>query len=167
MDSGEEQWEHCLQSREPGGRGGRALLLNSVGSCGQGGDKDYSHRPNQLFFVSLTLIHQFSRGEETKGVRKAWLLYSVLSATAICYSLAPWQLTVISSKAVDDVHVLPESVLVVLGAEYWPHLCPALPNVWDVILTEEEMVGGHLTGYRQTILLSNTDYSHLGGKGIQ
>ena len=73
--------------------------------------------------------------------------------------------TVVGSKAVDDIQVLPECHLVFLRAEPWSHLRPSLPDPGDVLVTEEEVVGTHLAGHVDTLLLGNADYSNLEGGG--
>ena len=69
--------------------------------------------------------------------------------------------TMICGKAVDNVQVLPESLLVLLRYKNWPHLRPPLTNARNVIFTEEQVMGTHFTRDWKTLLFGNTNYSNL------
>ncbi len=73
----------------------------------------------------------------------------------------------ISSKAVNNVHILPESILVIFRAEHRPDLCPSLANVRDVLITEEEMVRGHFTRHREIFLFGSTNDCNLSHTKIE
>ena len=49
----------------------------------------------------------------------------------------------IGGKAVDDVQVLPESVLVLFGTENRSYLSAPFADPWDVIFTEEQVMRTH------------------------
>ena len=74
-------------------------------------------------------------------------------------------LTVIGGKAVNDVQVLPESILVLLGAENRSHLRSSLADPRDVILTKEQVMWTHFARDGQTFLLCHTDDGNLKNKG--
>ena len=67
----------------------------------------------------------------------------------------------IRSNTVNDVNVVPERLLVLLGDQDRPHLCPALPQDGDVVRGEEKKVRAHLTGHRQTLDLSSGYHLYL------
>ena len=67
----------------------------------------------------------------------------------------------VSGKAVDDVDVIPEGVLVVTATQSRAYLTPPTANARDIVLAEEEVVGTHFTRDLQTPLLGKTDYSNL------
>ena len=55
----------------------------------------------------------------------------------------------VGGEAVNHVQVLPEGVLVYLGAQYRADFGKASTDVGDVVLGEEEVVRGNLAGDRQ------------------
>ena len=67
----------------------------------------------------------------------------------------------VGGKAVNDVHVVPERLLVVTGDEAGPDLCPAGADPTSVLVTEEEVVGADLAGHGNTLLLGNPDDGNL------
>lgn len=69
--------------------------------------------------------------------------------------------TVICGKAIDDVQVLPECFLVLLGAQHWSHLRSALADAGNIVLTEKQVVGGHLTSDGKSFLFGNADNGNL------
>lgn len=68
----------------------------------------------------------------------------------------------VSGEAVDDVHVLPERLHVLAGAQRWPHGCTALPEAPQVVLAQEKVVRGHLARHRDPPLLGRLDEDDLG-----
>lgn len=74
----------------------------------------------------------------------------------------PPGLTVVRGEAVDGVHVLPESLQVLAGAQCWPHGRPALPEAPQVVPAQEEVVRGHLARHRDPLLLRCLDEEDLG-----
>lgn len=64
-------------------------------------------------------------------------------------------------EAVDGVHVLPERLHVLAGAQRWPHSCSTLPEAPQVIPAQKEMVWGHLTRHRDPLLLGCLDEEDL------
>lgn len=67
----------------------------------------------------------------------------------------------VSGKAVDGVHVLPEGLQVLGGAQCWAHGPTALPKAPQVILAQEEVVWGHLARHRDPLLLGRLDEEDL------
>ena len=64
----------------------------------------------------------------------------------------------VGGEAVDDVHVLPECFLILLGAQDGSHLCTTLPQERNIICREEEMVGTYFAGNVDSLLLHCTDH---------
>lgn len=62
-------------------------------------------------------------------------------------------LTVIGGEAVNDVNVLPQSLLVLSRYQAWPDLTSTLTYPVKVIRGQEKVVWGHLTSYSQSSLL--------------
>lgn len=59
--------------------------------------------------------------------------------------------TMISGEAVNHVHVLPESLLILLGGEGWPHLTLVVANAIQIVGTQEQVMGTHFTRDWQTL----------------
>lgn len=69
----------------------------------------------------------------------------------------------VSGEAVDGVHILPEGLLVLGGAQRWAHSTTALPEAPQVILAQEEVVWGHFARHRDPLLLGCLDEEDLEG----
>ena len=63
----------------------------------------------------------------------------------------------ICGEAVNDTQVVPQGLLVFLGAQHGSDLHEAWPGLGRILLTEEEVVGAHLTGDLEVLLLSQLD----------
>lgn len=72
----------------------------------------------------------------------------------------------VSGKAVDDVHVLPERLHVLAGAQLRPHGRTALPEAPQVVPAQEEVVRGHLARHRDPPLLGRLDEEDLGRAAV-
>lgn len=68
----------------------------------------------------------------------------------------------VGGKAVDDVHVVPERLHVLAGAQLRPHGRTALPEAPQVVLAQEEVMRGHLARHRDPPLLGRLDQEDLG-----
>lgn len=71
-------------------------------------------------------------------------------------------LTVVGCEAVNDVHVFPEGLHVLPGSQHGAYLRPAVPDVRHVLLTQEEVMGRHLTRHLDAFLLGHPDDQNLG-----
>lgn len=67
----------------------------------------------------------------------------------------------VSGKAVNDIQVLPEGIHVLPRAQHGAYLHFAQPKCVYIILTQEEVVGGHLTCHLDAFLFSSSDYLDL------
>ena len=65
--------------------------------------------------------------------------------------------TMISSKAVNDVDVVPQGMLVLLGYQVRPDVRLPPPNALLVLSTQEQVVGSHLACHREALLLGCLD----------
>ena len=68
------------------------------------------------------------------------------------------QLTVISCETVDDIHVVPQCLLVFFSDDGWLNLDPVGTDPWRVPFSEEQVVGRHFTRHGHSLLLCRTDY---------
>ena len=69
--------------------------------------------------------------------------------------------TVISGETVDDVHVFPERLAVLLGDEGGSDLAAARPDAAQILGRQEQMVRSHLTCHRPPLLLRRADHQDL------
>lgn len=72
--------------------------------------------------------------------------------------------TVVSGEAVDDVQVLPKRLHVLTRAQHGPHLRSPAADFHHIILTQEEVMGRHLTRHLDAFQLRCSDDGNLGGK---
>ena len=70
-------------------------------------------------------------------------------------------LTMVSCKAVDDIDVIPEGILVVTATQPRAYLTPPTPNTRDIIFAEEQVLWAYFTRHLDTLLLGKTDYRNL------
>ena len=69
--------------------------------------------------------------------------------------------TVVSGKAVNDVHVVPQRLSVLLGYEHRSDLSPAGADPRQILRREEEMMWRRLARHRPTLLLRGADHCNL------
>lgn len=79
----------------------------------------------------------------------------------LAHSYHPPGLTMVCGEAVDGVHVLPECLHILAGAQRWPHGCSALPKAPQVIPAQEKVVWGYLACHQDPFLLGCLDEDDL------
>lgn len=67
----------------------------------------------------------------------------------------------VCSKAVNGVQVFPKGLHVFASAQHGAHLTPTFPNTPEVFLAEKEVMGSHLTGHLNALLLCCFDDQDL------
>ena len=67
----------------------------------------------------------------------------------------------VSSKAVNDVHVIPQCLLIFLCDQHGAHLAPEVAYALQVSRGEEEVVGGNFTRDGQAAFLGQLNDQNL------
>ena len=67
----------------------------------------------------------------------------------------------VGGETVDDIHVIPQFLLVFLGHQHWPHLPATGSDSVKVVQGEEEMMGRDLTRHVNSSFLRSLDDQYL------
>ena len=73
--------------------------------------------------------------------------------------------TVVSGKAVNDVHVVPQCLSIIFGYEHRSDLSPAGADPRQILRRQEQMMRRHLARHRPTLFLRGPDYRDLNQTG--
>ncbi|RUS85246.1 hypothetical protein EGW08_007007, partial [Elysia chlorotica] len=92
------------------------------------------------------------QGLQTRKARRGLLSTFFLNNTT---------LTMISGKAVDDIHVVPQCLLILLIHQRWLHLTPPVPNVVEISLGQDQVMWANFTGDGQSPLFRSTNHKDL------
>ena len=71
------------------------------------------------------------------------------------------RLTMIGGEAVDDVHVIPQSLLIFSCHQWWSYLSPLAFHLGCISSGEEQVVWWHFASHRQTTLLRWANHQDL------
>lgn len=87
----------------------------------------------------------------------SWVMHIVLGLSAVTAQY----LTMVGSKAVNDVNVIPECLLILCSDEWRLDPNPLEANPVSVIFSKEQVVRRHFTSHLDSFFFSSTNNKHL------